>query len=70
VNRSLPDAISTGLVDRLPPESPPSTNRTIADAKRLVNVASLPPDIEIESVERLRCFDGTTGHAAENQNAV
>ena len=49
VNRSLPDADLTGLSMRLPPGSPPSTSRQSVDTKRLVNVASLPPDIEIES---------------------
>jgi enoyl-CoA hydratase/carnithine racemase len=49
VNRSLPDADLDGFVDRLATRIASFDKQTIADTKRLVNVASLPPDIEIES---------------------
>src|SRR5882672_6313118 len=49
VNRSLPDADLEGFVDALATRIATFDKQTIADTKRLVNVASLPPDIEIES---------------------
>jgi enoyl-CoA hydratase/carnithine racemase len=49
VNRSLPDADLDGFVDGLATRIASFDKQTIADTKRLVNVASLPPDIEIES---------------------
>jgi len=49
VNRSLPDADLEGFVDALAIRIATFDKQTIADTKRLVNVASLPPDIEIES---------------------
>src|SRR5216683_239672 len=49
VNRSLPDAALEGFVDALATRIASFDKQTIADTKRLVNVASLPPDIEIES---------------------
>src|SRR5438874_4229999 len=49
VNRSLPDADLDGFVDALATRIASFDRQTIADTKRLVNVASLPPDIEIES---------------------
>jgi enoyl-CoA hydratase/carnithine racemase len=49
VNRSLPDAGLDGFVDALATRIASFDKRTIMDTKRLVNVASLPPDIEIES---------------------
>jgi len=49
VNRSLPDAALEGFVDALATRIAFFDKQTIADTKRLVNVASLPPDIEIES---------------------
>jgi enoyl-CoA hydratase/carnithine racemase len=49
VNRSLPDADLDGFVDALATRIASFDKRTIMDTKRLVNVASLPPDIEIES---------------------
>jgi Ohr subfamily peroxiredoxin len=49
VNRSLPDADLDGFVDALATRIASFDKQTIADTKRLVNVASLPPDIEIES---------------------
>jgi enoyl-CoA hydratase/carnithine racemase len=49
VNRSLPDADLDGFVDALSTRIAAFDKQTIMDTKRLVNVASLPPDIEIES---------------------
>ncbi len=49
VNRALPDAELDEFVDALAPESPRSTSWTIANTKRLVNAASLPPDVEISA---------------------
>ena len=49
MNRSLPDADLDGFVDALATRIASFDKQTIADTKRLVNVASLPLDIEIES---------------------
>jgi enoyl-CoA hydratase/carnithine racemase len=49
VNRSLPDADLDGFVDALATRIASFDKQVLMDAKRLVNVASLPPDIEIES---------------------
>jgi enoyl-CoA hydratase/carnithine racemase len=49
VNRSLPDADLDGFVDALATRISSFDKQAIMDIKRLVNVASLPPDIEIES---------------------
>src|SRR5438094_7354315 len=49
VNRSLPDADLDGFVDALATRIASFDKRTIMDTRRLVNVAGLPPDIEIES---------------------
>jgi enoyl-CoA hydratase/carnithine racemase len=49
VNRSLPDADLDGFVDALATRIASFDKQTLADTKRLVNIASLPPDIEIES---------------------
>jgi enoyl-CoA hydratase/carnithine racemase len=49
VNRSLPDADLDEFVDALATRIASFDKQTIKDTKRLVNVASLPPDIEIES---------------------
>src|SRR6201998_4628135 len=49
VNRSLPDADLDGFVDALATRIASFDKQTIIDTKRLVNVASLAPDIEIES---------------------
>ena len=49
VNRSLADAELDAFVDALATRIASFDKQTIADTKRLVNVASLPPDIEIES---------------------
>jgi enoyl-CoA hydratase/carnithine racemase len=49
VNRSLPDADIDGFVDALAIRIASFDKQTILDTKRLVNIASLPTDIEIES---------------------
>ena len=49
VNRSLPDADLDGFVDALVTRIASFDKQVLMDTKRLVNVASLPPDIEIES---------------------
>src|SRR2546423_14752404 len=49
VNRSLPDADLDGFVDALATRIASFDKQAIMDTKRLVNVASLPSDIEIES---------------------
>ena len=47
VNRSLPDADLDGFVDALAIRIASFDKRAIIDTKRLVNAASLPPDVEI-----------------------
>jgi len=47
VNRSLPDAELDGFVDALATRIASFDKQAIAETKRLVNVASLPPDVEI-----------------------
>lgn len=47
VNRSLPDAELDAFVDALATRIASFDKQAIADTKRLVNVASLPPDVEI-----------------------
>jgi enoyl-CoA hydratase/carnithine racemase len=49
VNRSLPDADLDGFVDALATRIALFDKQTLMDSKRLVNVPSLPPDIELES---------------------
>src|SRR6266852_4195263 len=49
VNRSLPDADLDEFVDALASRIASFDKRTIMDTRRLVNVAGLPSDIEIES---------------------
>ncbi len=49
VNRSLPDADLDGFVDALAGRIASFDKRTIMDTRRLVNLAGMPPDIEIES---------------------
>src|SRR6202048_2100508 len=49
VNRSLPAAELGGFVDALATRIASFDKQVLMDTKRLVNVASLPPDIEIES---------------------
>ena len=47
VNRSLPGADLDGFVDALATRIASFDKRAIIDTKRLVNAASLPPDVEI-----------------------
>src|SRR6266436_2402641 len=47
VNRSLPDADLDEFVDALATRISSFDKRSIIDTKRLVNAASLPPDVEI-----------------------
>ena len=47
VNRSLPDAELDGFVEALATRIASFDKQAIAETKRLVNVASLPPDVEI-----------------------
>jgi enoyl-CoA hydratase/carnithine racemase len=49
VNRSLPDADLDGFVDVLATRIASFDKQVLMNTKRLVNVASLPPDIEVES---------------------
>ena len=49
VNRSLPDTDLDAFVDALATRIASFDKQTVMDTKRLVNVASLPPDIEIQS---------------------
>jgi len=49
VNRSLPDADLDSFVDALATRIATFDRRAIIDTKRLVNAASLPPDVEIEA---------------------
>ena len=49
VNRSLPDAELDGFVDALATRIASFDKQVLMDTKRLVNVATLPPDIEVES---------------------
>ena len=47
VNRSLPDAELDGFVDALAMRIASFDKWAIANTKRLVNAASLPPDVEM-----------------------
>src|SRR3954447_4397481 len=47
VNRALPDAELDGFVEELAERIASFDKRAIAETKRLVNIASLPPDCEI-----------------------
>ncbi len=49
VNRSLPDADLDGFVDALAARIATFDKWAIANTKRLVNAASLPPDVEIRA---------------------
>jgi enoyl-CoA hydratase/carnithine racemase len=48
VNRALPDAELDGFVDALATRIASFDQQAIADTKRLVDVASLPPDAEMQ----------------------
>jgi enoyl-CoA hydratase/carnithine racemase len=62
VNRSLPDAELDGFVDSLARRIASFDKQAIAETKRLVNVASLPPDSEI--VPEWEAFLGALGRPA------
>src|SRR4030088_1454725 len=49
VNRSLPDGELDGFVDRLAARIASFDKWAIANTKRLVNTASLPPDVEVQA---------------------
>jgi len=49
VNRSLPDTELDGFVDRLAARIASFDKWAIANTKRLVNAASLPPDVEVQA---------------------
>jgi len=49
VNRSLPDADLDAYVEALAARIASFNKQALMEAKRIVNVASLPPDIELES---------------------
>jgi enoyl-CoA hydratase/carnithine racemase len=65
VNRSLPDAELDGFVDGLARRIASFDKQAIADTKRLVNVASLPPDSEI--LPEWGAFIGSLGRPAAQQ---
>ena len=70
VNRSLfPDAELDGFVDALAMRIASFDKRAIAETKRLVDVASLPPNSEIkpEWEASLRCRARTTGEPEAHQ---
>ena len=50
VNRALPDANLDGFVDALARRIASFDRQTIADTKRLIDVASLPPDSEMQPI--------------------
>jgi enoyl-CoA hydratase/carnithine racemase len=59
-NRSLPDAELDGFVDALATRIASFDKRAIIDTKRLVNAASVPPDVEIAAwwdASLLRWYD-------------
>src|SRR5881398_1060523 len=66
VNRSLPDADLDGFVDALASRIASFDKQTIMDTKRLVNVASLPTDIEI-APEWDVCLASITRPAAQER---
>ena len=65
VNRSLPDRELDDFVDRLAKRIASFDKQAIADTKRLVNVASLPPDSEI--LPEWSAFIGSLGRPAAQQ---
>jgi len=48
VNRALPDAELDGFVDALATRIASFDKEAIADTKKLVDVASMPPDVEMQ----------------------
>jgi enoyl-CoA hydratase/carnithine racemase len=65
VNRSLPDAELDDFVDRLAKRIASFDKQAIAETKRLVNIASLPPDSEI--LPEWGAFLGSLGRSAAQQ---
>jgi enoyl-CoA hydratase/carnithine racemase len=65
VNRSLPDAELDDFVDRLAKRIASFDKQAIAETKRLVNIASLPPDSEI--LPEWGAFLGSLGRTAAQQ---
>lgn len=65
VNRSLPDAELDGFVDTLAKRIASFDKQAIAETKRLVNIASLPPDSEISP--EWGAFIGSLGRAAAQE---
>ena len=70
MNRSLPDAELDGFVDALATRIASFDKWAIANTKRLVNAASLPPDVEIAAGWDA-CMTSITrpGCARKNQGA-
>jgi enoyl-CoA hydratase/carnithine racemase len=65
VNRSLPDAELDDFVERLAKRIASFDKQAIAETKRLVNIASLPPDSEI--LPEWGAFLGSLGRTAAQQ---
>jgi enoyl-CoA hydratase/carnithine racemase len=65
VNRSLPDAELDDFVERLAKRIASFDKQAIAETKRLVNIASLPPDSEI--LPEWGAFLGSLGRSAAQQ---
>jgi enoyl-CoA hydratase/carnithine racemase len=65
VNRALPDAELDGFVDKLARRIASFDKQAIADTKRMVNVASLPPDSEI--LPEWGAFLGSLGRTAAQE---
>jgi enoyl-CoA hydratase/carnithine racemase len=66
VNRSLPDAELDGFVDALANHIASFDKWAIANTKRLVNAASLPPDVEIAAGWEA-CMTSVTRPAAQDR---
>lgn len=66
VNRSLPDAELDGFVDALANRIASFDKWAIANTKRLVNAASLPPDVEIAAGWEA-CMASVTRPAAQDR---
>jgi enoyl-CoA hydratase/carnithine racemase len=66
VNRSLPDAELDGFVDALANRIASFDKWAIANTKRLVNAASLPPDVEIAAGWEA-CMTSVTRPAAQDR---
>lgn len=66
VNRSLPDAVIDDFVDALANRIASFDKWAIANTKRLVNAASLPPDVEIAAGWEA-CMTSVTRPAAQDR---